>query len=218
LPNLINGFQFRLKVVSEELWARERFSIMTDSTYTKVEIYVVDKFAVAGDGIGRNHVLRTVHWMKVLRPDADEALLIAAVAHDIERAVRRHEFYDKVKKSAKGFKSDEHLTYHQEEGARIIGEYLQQIGAHSEKVERVRMLVSKHEVGGNEDQNLLKDADSISFFENVIGYFVEKKISELGREKVKDKFDWMYHRITSDRAKAYAREGYEKSLRKLGSD
>jgi hypothetical protein len=44
-------------------------------------------------------------------------------------------------------------------------------------IERVMMLVSKHEVGGNDDQNLLKDADAISFLENQIDVFLTKAIT-----------------------------------------
>ena len=33
------------------------------------------------------HFDRTVYWLQQLRPDADGALLIAAISHDIERAV-----------------------------------------------------------------------------------------------------------------------------------
>ncbi len=190
---------------------------MTTDIYKKVEIFVVDKFRAAGDGVGAKHVLRTVHWLKELKPDADEALLIAAVAHDVERALRDHKSYDKVSKYEKGFRSDEHLTYHQEEGARIIGEYLEQIGADQGIIERVRELVSRHETGGDDAQNLLKDADSVSFFENNVEHFVTKKVNETGKDKVRKKFDWMYDRITSDQAKALARQGYRESIRKLGA-
>jgi len=78
------------------------------------------------------------------------------------------------------------------------------------------MLVSKHEIGGNDDQNLLKDADSISFFENNVKYFVGRKVNETGKEKVRDKFDWMYHRMTSERAKEFARQLYVEAMKKLG--
>jgi hypothetical protein len=189
---------------------------MANPIYKQVELYVIDKFTQAGDGKGIRHFLRTVHWVKKLKPDADEALLIAAVAHDIERAFRKHETYDKIKKSEKGFRSDEHLTHHQKEGARIISEYLEQIGADKKTIERVRMLVSMHEVGGNDDQNLLKDADSVSFFENNGGYFVAKRVEDTGKGKVKDKFDRMYNRMTSERAKALARQLYGEALKKLG--
>ena len=143
-------------------------------------------------------------------------MFIAAVAHDIERGFRNHAAYDKVKISDKGFRSDEHLTHHQKESAGMIGEYLQQIGADKRIIERVIMLVSKHEIGGNEDQNLLKDADSISFFETNVDYFVSKTVSEIGKEKVKDKFDWTFNRITSDKAKQFARQLYEGAIKKLG--
>jgi hypothetical protein len=77
------------------------------------------------------------------------------------------------------------------------------------------MLVSKHEVGGNQDQNLLKDADSISFLENNVDNFVSKKVSETGKDKVRDKFDWMYNRITSETARQIARPWYEAAIKKL---
>lgn len=77
------------------------------------------------------------------------------------------------------------------------------------------MLVSKHEVGGNDDQNLLKDADSISFFENNVDHFVNKKVGETSKEKVKDKFEWMFNRISSEKAKQIARPWYEEAIKKL---
>ena len=78
------------------------------------------------------------------------------------------------------------------------------------------MLVSKHEIGGNDDQNLLKDADSISFFETNVDYFVSMAVSEIGKEKVKDKFDWTFNRITSDKAKQFAQQLYQEAIKKLG--
>jgi len=77
------------------------------------------------------------------------------------------------------------------------------------------MLISKHEEGGNDDQNLLKDADSISFFENNVPLFLTKHVSEVGKEKVKEKFDWMFNRITSEKAKQIARQWYEEAIKKL---
>jgi len=78
------------------------------------------------------------------------------------------------------------------------------------------MLVSRHEIGGNADQNLLKDADSISFFETNVGYFVSRTVIETSREKVKDKFDWTYHRMTSGKAKQFATPLYQEAIKKLG--
>jgi len=189
--------------------------VMSKSIYDQVERFIIDTFTKAGDDHGIKHFIRTVYWVKFLNPDADEALRVAAVAHDIERGIRNRQDYSHINKNDKGFRSDEHLRHHQEEGARIIGEYLHTIGVDDQFIERVKMLVSKHEVGGNDDQNLLKDADSISFFENNVDHFLEKKVSETSKEKVRDKFDWMFDRITSQDAKEIARPWYERAIRKL---
>ncbi|MCB9802929.1 DUF4202 family protein [Candidatus Nomurabacteria bacterium] len=182
--------------------------------YQKTEQFVIDSFTKAGDERGIKHFLRTVYWLEQLKPNADEALKIAAVAHDIERAFRKQD-YANVFNSEKGFASDEHLSYHQTEGAKIISEFLKKEGADKKIVERVKMLVEKHEIGGNEDQNLVKDADSVSFFENNANHFIEVKVKQTSKEKVKDKFDWMFNRITSDKAKELAKPWYEEGLHKL---
>jgi len=83
-------------------------------------------------------------------------------------------------------------------------------------VNRVKMLVSRHEEGGNDDQNLLKDADSISFFENSIPIFLAQHVNESGKDLVKKKFSWMYDRISSEKAKQIVRGWYENAIIRLG--
>jgi hypothetical protein len=183
--------------------------------YTKVEQFVIDTFDKVPDNHGVKHFIRTAYWVKQLRPDADEALLVSAVAHDIERGFITERSYSNNKSNIKGFRDEEYLSYHQEEGARIITNYLQQIGADTDFIERVKMLVSKHEVGGNDDQNLLKDADSISFFENNIDHFLTNKVLESGTDKVNEKFKWMYERITSPKAKEIVKDWYEDAITRL---
>ena len=94
-------------------------------------------------------------------------------------------------------------------------EFLSQHNAPSEMIEKVKRMILRHEVGGDTDQNILKDADSISFLENNIELYMKKYIPLHGYERVKKKFDWMYERITSEQAKEWAQPFYEKGLQLL---
>lgn len=181
--------------------------------YKKVEDFVTDAFTKEGVvDHSVKHLQRTADWVKELEPDADEALLIAALGHDIHRATA--EFME-LKAKRSGFKDPEYDKIHQEGGAEIVCEFLKKEKADSDLIDRVRMLISVHEVGGNEDQNILKDADSISFFENNIPVFITKKVKETNKEKVREKFDWMYERITSEKAKEIAKPMYEEAIKRL---
>jgi hypothetical protein len=178
--------------------------------YPQVEKYVIDTFTKNGDEGGIPHLLKTVEFVKFLKPDADEALLISAIAHDIERGFKDKKPLDNIRD--KGFKGEDFLKFHQEEGARITAEFLRSMGAQERMIERVYMLISKHEIGGNSDQNLLKDADSMSFFETNVEHFVTKKVHEYGYEKVIEKLDWMFNRITDDSAKVFVQDKYENAM------
>ena len=158
------------------------------------------------------HFDRTVYWLKILKPNADEAFLIAAIGHDIQRAFAGSLFVGKDKK----FTDVNHIKEHQETGARILGDFLKEQDADTGLIKRVKHLVSKHEVGGDDDQNLLKDADCLSFLENNADIFLNS-FNELGYNKVKEKFDWMYQKITSLKAKEIAKSFYEKIIRELNA-
>jgi len=161
------------------------------------------------------HFERTVYWIKRLKNDADDALLIAGLAHDIEKGFPNSikKLHQKIKVSS--FSDREFLRIHQNNCAKIIGDFLKNQGASQDMIDRVRMLVSRHEEGGTDDQNLLKDADSISFFENNINHILTKELKKFGKTKVRQKFDWMFSRITNESARQIAKPMYEKSLIKL---
>lgn len=185
--------------------------------YDKAEKFVIDSFTKAGHEHSIKHFERTVYWIKQLKPDADEALQISAVAHDIERAFREKKMWDMQKEKSGGYTDKEFLRAHEEKSASLIGDFLKENGASQEFIDRVKMLVSRHEEGGNEDQDLLKDADSVSFFENNIPLFLTEKLADVGKEKVRVKFDWMFNRISSDKAKEICKHWYEKALTDLES-
>jgi hypothetical protein len=181
--------------------------------YKKVENFVRESF---GNKHGMIHFERTVYWIKQLNPDADEALLIAGIAHDIERAFRKRGGDQERRAKELGYTHIEFLRHHEEEGARIIGEFLEKNSADKDLIDRVKMLVSRHEEGGkSDDLNILKDADSISYFENNISHFLEHRIHEGGKENVRKKFEWTYSKITSKRAKEIVRPWYEKAMKDI---
>ncbi len=90
-----------------------------------------------------------------------EALRIAALGHDIERAVearklRRGDFAD----------YDAFKAAHARNSAAMLGVILRECGVGGEALTpEVHRLVCLHEVGGDLRSDLLKDADSRSYFD-----------------------------------------------------
>lgn len=181
--------------------------------YEETKKFVEESFVKKGK-TNMKHFERTAYWVKKLYPEADEALLVASVAHDIERAFRDPSV-DAVKNSKTGFLDKEYLKFHQEKGAEIIANFLVKKGANKDFIEKVSDLIAGHEAGGNKEQNILKDADSVSFFENNVEHFASKDAARVGKEKVREKCDWMFKRITFPKAKKIALPWYEKATKLL---
>jgi len=162
----------------------------------------------------KEHLLRTADWIKRLSLSPDETLLTAAVLHDIERVLRNPDpsrFRDKMKT----FLDARYLAWHQKRSADIAADLLCEKNIDEGIIKRVYDLIRHHEVGGDEDQNLLKDADSLSFFETSVDHFLEVWVPVAGKEKVKEKFDWMFERITSREAKRIGKPFHEFALERL---
>lgn len=173
--------------------------------FSKVKKFVDESFS---DKHHLKHFERTVYWVKKLHPDANEAILIAAYAHDIERAFRKKN--DNINLTGK-----KKMQFHQKEGAEIIACFLEDEGAEKKLIKAVKSLILKHEEGGGRGQDILKDADSISFFETNVDFFVNELIKKTGRGAIKEKFDWMFARISSIKAKRIAKPMYEKAMIQL---
>jgi hypothetical protein len=177
-----------------------------------VDRFVAASFADDDSGLNLRHLRRTLHWLLELDPGADEALQIAALAHDIQRAFR-----DGEPAPRDGFLDPVFLGHHQERGGEIIADFLHREGADAAVAERVRTLVSRHEEGGSAVQDLLRDADSVSFFENNCDYFLRVLVPREGAEAVRAKFAWMFERIGSEPARRIARPWYEAALARLSA-
>jgi len=144
------------------------------------------------------HSETTLQRLLKLKPDADEALQIAALAHDIERGVTK-----KSETSLKDYKNGyaEYKKQHASMSAKIISEMLQKHGYDDKFVEKVKKLVENHEVGGDPETDVLRDADSLSFF----SYNLSFNLKRNGREIAKEKIKFMYSRM-SKRAKDIAQK------------
>ena len=115
---------------------------------------VISRSSVPEDPVHAENVLE---WLMKLEPDADEALKIAALAHDIDRA-------DSARKIERSHFSnfDQFKAAHASNSAQILNEILQQCQVQQSIVDEARRLVEVHEIGGDARSDLLKDADSIS--------------------------------------------------------
>ena len=178
----------------------------------EVKKFVDATFEKAGLPDEIQHLARTLHWVEQLKPNADKALQIAAYSHDIERAFRvaegahdKHTFADPTTKQI-----------HQERGGKIMKEFLTARGASWQLAARVEQLIAKHEDGGDEDQTVLREAVSLSFFEEKASTYMQKHLAKLGKDGIKKKFDYMYERVTSPRAKEMTKPLYENAIKLLG--
>lgn len=145
-----------------------------------------------------NHAKSTKKWLLKLKPDADYALQIAALAHDIERGVDTEKF-EKTKDQLKDYKNYKQL--HSEKSAKVIVEILEKHNYENEFILKVKNLVLKHEFGGDYETDNLKDADSLSFFEENLEQYYKK----FGQDRAEKKVKFMYERM-SNKAKKQVKE------------
>ena len=157
---------------------------------------IVKKSHAKGDPM---HSLLTLKWANLLMLNASEELKIAAMAHDIDRAVypatkqRKNESYDSYKQR------------HAKRSADITAKLMRSIGYDEALIETVSYLVSMHEVGEDDEHSQLKeqadslrDADSIAYFEFNLDFYLERD----GVLKSTKKAKYMYERA-SERARGY---------------
>ncbi len=134
-----------------------------------------------------DHADNTLEWLLRMEPDAGEALQLAALAHDIDRAiekikVRRADFDDyNVFKAA-----------HARHGAELLRSILIACDVAPDIVDEACRLVVVHEVGGDPDADLLKDADSISYFDVNLPLYYQRE----GWEETLRRSHWGYRRLT----------------------
>lgn len=170
----------------------------------KVQEFVTESF-----GQENMHLVRTLEWIRRLEPRASEELLIAAASHDIERA------FNIEAGTMDAFRTGAAQQQHEEEGGRIMYEFLIAAGYAREKAERVRVLIAHHESGGDGEQDLLKDADSLSWLEVSAPRHIARR--KFPKAQLETKVGYMYRRISSPRARELAHQFFEKAVESLAA-
>jgi hypothetical protein len=154
---------------------------------------------IAGSAVPEDprHSTNTLEWLLKFEPDADDALQLAALGHDIDRAVEvskvlRADFSD----------YDDFKAAHARHSAEMLLEILQQCGVGDPTLaDELSRLVCLHEVGGDARSDLLVDADSLSYFDVNLPLYRDRN----SREETLRRCLWGYRRL-SKRARIIAAE------------
>ena len=114
---------------------------------------------------------------------------IAALAHDIERGI----YTDKDKIIKEKFDDyDKRKREHSRRSAKIICDLLRKHRFNKDFIKKVEYLVLLYEFGGDEEVDVLRDADSISFFEDNLEYYFDTH----GGKTAGLKIEFMYNRMS----------------------
>ena len=147
---------------------------------------------IAGSSVPEDplHAENTLKWLLKLEPKADQAFQIAALAHDIDRADEKNKIKRKDYEDFDKFKQA-----HADNSTKILREILKRCGVDDSITKEDCRLVTKHETGGDTNSDLLKDADSISFFENNLPHYYKRE----GKKEAMRRAAWGYLRISKQR-------------------
>jgi kynurenine formamidase len=142
------------------------------------------------------HLERTLDWAVELDPRASEAVRIAAITHDIERAFPDREAgWD----SAGSWDDPVYNRWHQDRCADMVTGWLREQDAEPALVDEVDGLVRNHEDGGWPEADLVQAADSVSFLETMVGVVAEwVQSGRAPRERAAGKLRHSLERIAPD--------------------
>ena len=146
------------------------------------------------------HSKNTLNWVLKLKPDADEALKVAALGHDIDRAIDER----KIKRDDYT-NYDEFKQAHALNSAKILTQMMNECNISKKLIDNVFFLVQHHETGGDGRTDVLKDADIISFFDvNLPYYFIRSGVEETKRRCL-----WGYRKLSGNLKKIVVNFSYE---------
>jgi hypothetical protein len=160
----------------------------------------------------RVHLLKALEWVDRLAPGASEAIRLAALTHDMERAFGGPDAIPII------MNSREYEKAHSNRSARIVGSWLRENGADPELTQDVEALIRVHEWGGSADANLVQAADSLSFLETNVDLMIEfARTGKYPAVDISSKLDQMFERIQLPRARAIAHPLWQQAKQRLES-
>lgn len=133
------------------------------------------------------HAENTLEWLLKLEPEADQALRIAALGHDIDRAIEDRKVHRSDYDDYDAFKAA-----HAHNSAIILREILDKSSVAKPIADEACRLVRLHEAGGDPRSDLLKDADSISYFDVNMPLYYRRE----GGKETKRRCVWGYQRLS----------------------
>ena len=157
------------------------------------------------------HLLKSLVWLDRIAPESREAVRLATLTHDMERA-----FPGPDSPVMRGLGDADYNAAHSARSARIVGSWLREHGADQVLVSDVEALIRAHEDGGSPDANAVQAADSLSFLDTNIELFLGFVTSGTHTARdVREKFEYMYERIQIPDARTLARPLLEQALVRL---
>lgn len=156
------------------------------------------------------HGQETKAWLLKMDPEVPWQLQIAALAHDIERAVPYIEGMTPPEPPKEDLDYDSYKNLHAKRSAEIVSHILKTFDFETADITRISNAIEKHEVGGDPDSDLVRDADSIRWFDS--GY--TRYTKSFGMEAAKEKGWWMYKRATNKTKKLMDTLPYDNEIKK----
>ncbi|UGS35934.1 hypothetical protein [Capillimicrobium parvum] len=161
----------------------------------------------------RDHLVRAGDWALALDPTASEPVVIAVLAHDMERSVPGGPVLDKRRTP---WDDPEYNRRHCERSAVVVAAWLRGQGASERFVEATRVPILEHEFGGTAEGDLAQAADSLSWLDvnaPLAGAWVERGECDAG--KAHAKLRWMLERIRLPEARRIAEPLYAAAATEL---
>jgi len=134
-----------------------------------------------------NHIILVLDWLYIIKPKPSLDLELACLLHDCDR------FFPSRRALKKNFKDyNDYKKEHSKKSAKIAGEILKSL-KQIKQIKSVQDIILNHEFGGNVKSNIVRDCDSLAFFNLEHLYFYFKKN---GRQKTLAKINFMYSRMS----------------------